>query len=64
MRQIQEVKIKKKIEKLQTFNSNYFPGKGHFEEDGTQNYLVFHPYFHYFKTSTNSDKVKAQKLKY
>ena len=25
------------------FDSSYFVGKSHFEEDGTQNYLVFQP---------------------
>ena len=27
--------------KLKTFDSSYFIGKSHFEEDGTPNYLVF-----------------------
>ena len=29
------------LEKLKTFDSSYFIGKSHFDEDGTQNYLVF-----------------------
>ena len=29
--------------KLKTFDSSYFTGKSHFEEDGTQIYLVFQP---------------------
>ena len=29
------------LKKLKTFDSCYFIGKSHFEEDGTQNYLVF-----------------------
>ena len=29
-----------KIVKLQAFNSNSFCGKTHFEDDGTQNYLL------------------------
>ena len=29
--------------KLQGFDLNYFLGKSHFEDDGTQNYLVFQP---------------------
>ena len=29
------------MKKLKTFDSSYFIGKSHFEEDGTQNYLVF-----------------------
>ena len=29
------------MNKLKTFDSSYFISKSHFEEDGTQNYLVF-----------------------
>ena len=38
-----------KFKKLQTFDSSYFIGKSHFEEDGIQNYLVFQPMSRYFK---------------
>ena len=34
--------------KLQTFDSSYFQGKSHFEDDGTQNHLVFQPMYRYF----------------
>ena len=34
---------KDELNKLKTFHSSYFVGKSHFEEDGTQNYLVFQP---------------------
>ena len=37
------------MKKLKTFDSSYFIGKSHFEEDGTQNYLVFQPMHRYFK---------------
>ena len=37
------------MKKLKTFSSIYFGGKSHFEEDGTQNYLVFQPKYGYFK---------------
>ena len=37
------------LNKLKTFDSDYFIGKSHFEEDGTQNYLVFQPIYRYFK---------------
>ena len=37
------------MNKLKTFDSDYFIGKSHFEEDDTQNYLVFQPVFRYFK---------------
>ena len=34
--------------KQQTFDSIYFRGKIHFEEDGAQNYLIFQPVYRYF----------------
>ena len=37
------------IKKLKTFDLSYLKGKGHFEEDSTQNYLVFQPRQIYFK---------------
>ena len=37
------------LKELKTFDSSYFIGKSHFEEDGTQNYLVFQPMYIYFK---------------
>ena len=37
------------MKKLRTFDSSYFRGKSHFEEDRTQNYLVFQPIQRYFK---------------
>ena len=37
-----ELKAEKdKIVKLQAFDSSYFRYKSHFEDDGTENYLVF-----------------------
>ena len=38
------------MKKLKTFDSSYFIDKSHFEEEGTQNYLVFQPMYRYFKT--------------
>ena len=52
-----------KIKKLKTFDSSYFIGKSHFEEDGTQNYLVFQPLNEYFKVITNTDYVSSWKSK-
>ena len=40
------------MEKLKTFDSSYYIGKSHFEEDGGQNYLVFQPMYRYFKIIT------------
>ena len=41
--------VKNELKKLKTFDLSYFRGKSHFEEDGTQNYLVFPPMQRYFK---------------
>ena len=35
--------------KLKRFDLSYFKGKDNFEEDGTQNYLVFQPMYRYFQ---------------
>ena len=37
------------MEKLKAFDSSYFIGKSHFEEDGAEDYLVFQPIERYFK---------------
>ena len=41
--------VENELKKLKNFSSIYFRGKSHFEEDGTQNYLVFQPIQRYFK---------------
>ena len=33
--------VENELNKLKTFDSSYFIGKSHFEENGVQNYLVF-----------------------
>ena len=47
--------VKNELNKLKTFDSGYFIGKSHFEEDGVQNYLVFQPLNKYFKVITNAN---------
>ena len=42
--------VENQLKKLETFDSIYFHGKSHFEDDGTQNYLVFQTVSKYFKT--------------
>ena len=37
----QNVLVEREFKKLQTFDSSYFHGKNYFENDGTENYLVF-----------------------
>ena len=51
------------MKKLKIFDSSYFIGKSHFEEDGTQNYLVFQVMYRYFKVITNTDYASSWKSK-
>ena len=51
------------MNKLKTFDSSYFIGKSHFEEDGTQNYLVFQPMYRYFKLNTNASSMLSWQSK-
>ena len=44
-----QVLVKNEFKKLKTFDSSYFIGKNCFEEDGSQNYLVFQPIIRYLK---------------
>ena len=55
--------VENELKKLKTFDSSYFIGKSHFEEDGTQNYLVFQPINRYFKVIANTDYVSSWKSK-
>ena len=41
--------VENELKQLKTFDSSYFIEKGHFEEDGALNYLVFQPIYRYFK---------------
>ena len=41
--------VENELKKLQKFDAAYFRGKSHFEEDGTQNYLVFQLVYRYFR---------------
>ena len=38
------------MKKIETFDLIYIGEKSHFEEDGTQKYLVFQPTYRYVKT--------------
>ena len=55
--------VESELNKLKTFDSGYFIGKSNFEEDGTQNYLVFQPMYRYFKMITNTDYILSWKSK-
>ena len=45
------IELEKNIKKLQSFDSSYFRGKNVFDEDATQNHLVFLPISIYFKVN-------------
>ena len=49
--------IENEFKKLKTFDSIYYRGKSHFEEDDTQNYLVFQPIQRYFKRVAGAGNV-------
>ena len=51
------------MNKVKFLDSSYFIGKSHFEEDGTQNYLVFQTINKYFKVITNTDYISSWKSK-
>ena len=51
------------LNKLKTYDSRYFVGKSHFEEGGTQSYLVFQPINRYFKVIANTDYFSSWKSK-
>ena len=58
--------VENELNKLKTFDSNYFTGKSHFDENGTQNYLEFQPIVRYFKVNpiiNVPDYVKNKNLK-
>ena len=57
--------VENELNKIKTFDSSYFTGKSHFEEDGVQNCLVFQPTVMYFKvnTITNTDYILSWKSK-
>ena len=51
------------MNKLKTFDSSCFIGKIHFEENGTQNYLVFQTMHRYFTLITNTNHISSSKSK-
>ena len=55
--------IENKLKELKAFDSSYFIGKSNFEEDGTQNYLVFQSLNKYFKVIASTDYVSSWKSK-
>ena len=55
--------VENELNKLKTFDSSYFIGKSHFQENGTQNYLVFQPPNKYFKVIASTNYVSSWQSK-
>ena len=52
------------LKQLETFDSIYFRGKSHFEDNDSQNYLVFQTAYRYFKTvGINDSNILSWKSK-
>ena len=49
--------------KLQAFDSSNLCGKSHFEDDDTQNFLLFQLVYKYFKKSPNINHILTRKSK-
>ena len=56
--------VENELKKLKTIDSIYYRSKSHFEEDGTQNYLVFQPLDKYFKLIFSTNHVSSWKSKW
>ena len=55
--------VKNELKKLQTFYTSYFRAKNHFENNGTQEDLVFQSMNNYFKKVSNTDHISEWKYK-
>ena len=55
--------IENELKKLKIFDLSFFIGKSHFEEDGTQNYLVFQLINRYFKIIANKKYISSWQSK-
>ena len=45
------------MKQLKAFDFSYFQSKNHFEDDGTQNWLVFQPMHRYFKLASDNPSI-------
>ena len=55
--------VKNQLKKLQIFDSSYFKGKNHFEEDSSQNYLAFQKMNKYNKKIGNTESISSWESK-
>ena len=53
------VLVENELKRLKTFDSSYFIGNSHFEEDGIQDYLVFQLLNKYFKVIASINYVSS-----
>ena len=53
--------VENKLNKFKTFDSSYFAGKYHFEEDVTKNYLVFQSIVRYLKLIADTNCILSWK---
>ena len=61
--QNQKTKFQMLVAQQEKFDSSYFIGKSHFEEDDTENYLAFQPIQKYIKLITNTIYISSWKFK-
>ena len=55
--------VKNELKKLQTFHASYFKDKNYFEEEGSQNYLVFQIMKTFFKKIGDAESILEWKFK-
>ena len=55
--------VENELNKIFKVDTVYFKGKNYFEDDGTQNYLVFQPMCKYFKTINSVENISEWKSK-
>ena len=55
--------VENELKQSEKFDAAYFRGKNYFEEDGTQNYLVFQPMHKYFKRIGSTKNIAEWKSK-
>ena len=63
LKQTKILLVDNELNNVKTFDSSYFIVKSRFEEDGTENYLVFQPINNYFKVIPNTDYISSWKSK-
>ena len=60
---IQHLIVENEFKKLKTFDLSYFIGKNYFENNGTQNQLVFQPINNYLKFNSKTGLLSEWKSK-